>query len=771
MKRIQRKSLRLLLFLLAIMTLCACTGTGKDGSISDPNGVSGEISGGSSGGTGAEDTVSGTGLAYVPEYRALEEYPDWMDLSLFHDGFLHGVCQTVDPETGRSADGIARWDLETGRREDLPYLYTEGNIKKLAAGTDGGITLLVYGSGKERSDYGLVLLNERGEMAAELPLEDLPVSYSTGGGSEDSYSGIFPQALAVDQAGNIYLQFLGIENVVAVLDGQGHRLFDLTDDSGVMDLVTGQDGKVYGLVHDIMGGYGLKEIDADRGSWGETCAGLPGGVDALYAEDETHYLISSGDILYRYDRTAQSAETVLNWLSVDIDEANLQGVAVLEDGRIVAIVRSIDLGAGIVRDDMVYLTEVEASQVRQKQVIVYGVWGELSRQMRQQVIDFNKTNEAYRIEVRDYLAGKGLYYLNQGIQAFQADLAAGTGPDLIDLTRLEFSDYVKKGVFADLNAFLKKDPELSREDLAAKALTLYEWEDGLYGMPLFFAIRTMVGRTETLQGLSGWTVADVQRILSEQPEEMAFLDQGSREGLLSMLAGYQLDHFIDWEEGTCRFDSREFTDLMQFAAECPFAADLNEPRSGSYARIHAGQVLVTEREISLVSDYQMTLALYDQDAVTMIGYPTADGTNGSLMTGLQPVAILASSDRQEGAWAFVRFLLSEEYQNRLDVYGFPVLQSALDACMERAMAENSIYHRSYVWDDFEYEQVPATKEEIDGLRELIESARPMTTATDSVIMGIISEESAAFFAGQKTAEQVAEIIQSRVSIYVSEQSS
>lgn len=40
---------------------------------------------------------------------------------------------------------------------------------------------------------------------------------------------------------------------------------------------------------------------------------------------------------------------------------------------------------------------------------------------------------------------------------------------------------------------------------------------------------------------------------------------------------------------------------------------------------------------------------------------------------------------------------------------------------------------------------------------------------DETVLGIIDEEASAFFAGEKTAEETASIIQSRVQLYVSEQ--
>ena len=63
----------------------------------------------------------------------------------------------------------------------------------------------------------------------------------------------------------------------------------------------------------------------------------------------------------------------------------------------------------------------------------------------------------------------------------------------------------------------------------------------------------------------------------------------------------------------------------------------------------------------------------------------------------------------------------------------------------------------------------ATQEEIDGIRHLIESARPLSWESEE-IYAIIGEESASYFAGQKSADETAKIIQSRVQIYVSENS-
>ena len=61
----------------------------------------------------------------------------------------------------------------------------------------------------------------------------------------------------------------------------------------------------------------------------------------------------------------------------------------------------------------------------------------------------------------------------------------------------------------------------------------------------------------------------------------------------------------------------------------------------------------------------------------------------------------------------------------------------------------------------------AGEEEIEGIRQLIEIARPLSRESEE-IYSIIGEEAAPYFAGQKSAAEVAKIIQSRIQIYVSE---
>ena len=72
-------------------------------------------------------------------------------------------------------------------------------------------------------------------------------------------------------------------------------------------------------------------------------------------------------------------------------------------------------------------------------------------------------------------------------------------------------------------------------------------------------------------------------------------------------------------------------------------------------------------------------------------------------------------------------------------------------------------------DGWTYEYHTTTKEEVDQVLALFDVAKP-AASQNSEIMTIISEEAEAFFKGQKSAAEVAAIIQSRAQIYVDENS-
>ena len=81
---------------------------------------------------------------------------------------------------------------------------------------------------------------------------------------------------------------------------------------------------------------------------------------------------------------------------------------------------------------------------------------------------------------------------------------------------------------------------------------------------------------------------------------------------------------------------------------------------------------------------------------------------------------------------------------------------------------NKVEVDDYYWiEDQEIVLEPITQDRVDYVIEYIKTVEK-TSFYDEQIMNIIDEEAAPFFAGQKDAKQVTDVIQSRIQTYVNE---
>ena len=166
---------------------------------------------------------------------------------------------------------------------------------------------------------------------------------------------------------------------------------------------------------------------------------------------------------------------------------------------------------------------------------------------------------------------------------------------------------------------------------------------------------------------------------------------------------------------------------------------------------------------------------YFGEPISYIGFPTSEGSGSAAYTEFT-LAISEESAFKEEAWEYVSYFIRDEYQENFDS-GFPVKLSALDKKAEKEMKPNTwvdeetgeeVVEDSNFWiGEEEIVLKMPTKEEcqyvIDFLKNIDYRQRDVSDIT-----AIIEEDTAAYFDGQKTAQQVADSIQSRVKIFVSE---
>ena len=150
--------------------------------------------------------------------------------------------------------------------------------------------------------------------------------------------------------------------------------------------------------------------------------------------------------------------------------------------------------------------------------------------------------------------------------------------------------------------------------------------------------------------------------------------------------------------------------------------------------------------------------------VLFSGYPVTEGT-GIAAEAVMSAGICASSSGKEEAWDFIRYLLSIETQKTIagSGGGFPVQRQVFSEQIKTRMNqyESRLEGTSDSEGDIKLRAILSEKEKVlDGLSDLMARVNSQISS-DPFIQDIIKEEAAAYFYGQKSAEEVSRIIQNR----------
>ena len=744
---------------------------------------------------------------YVPEFIDFDEEDVAYNDMVFSGESLYYLSRSMDEEVGISGLTLCKYSLMDRQltRLLLPLEIEEDNEiirKSFTVAEDGSIYFLICqqptlaGLGQdEETRWQLYKFNPSGN---KLFSKDITSRMDTG----------YACYMTTDARGYLYI---GSGGSVWRYDADGNEQGSISREQipeelsagGVAGLSCSRDGKVYAAFHDYQsaGGfmvidamsYKLAELDFDGQKADIVCEDFHYQAGGMLPGMEGDFLVNDGTAAYEYDPETRTGHPLFEWLDCDIngDHAKLMGV--LQDGRMVVV-----YGDGVWGDEVgiALLTKTRLDPEAVKKTLVLATMSGDSR-LQAAVVDFNRRSEKYRIEIKqfyDYTGGQdyldGLVNLNNAI-------VSNNCPDIIDLTGLEVEKLAAKGVFEDLSLYLEKSSLLGREDILESILDAYTLEGTLTAIPLRFSVLTAVGSAAELYGIERWTIEDVIAFCEAHPGAELF-DNATKSSVMTYLMNCSQDTFIDWSTGECRFDTDLFKHLLEFVNSFPDEVQQNgEMQSGMFImemesgsgqsiqeRVQKGEVLLEKGYVSNMNYGQLYREMFGSDVV-FIGYPTADGESGHYVpVSSYAYAISSKSENKEGAWEFIESFLMQD-EGRFTI-GFPTLKNKLETEIKKALNSGYVLDDNgapvlgedgepivntdpeiYWYSGWTYTYRPSTQEEIDLVLKVLNEVR-LEPESGVEIMNIINEEAEAFYAGQKTVDQVTEVIQRRVSLYVNE---
>ena len=284
----------------------------------------------------------------------------------------------------------------------------------------------------------------------------------------------------------------------------------------------------------------------------------------------------------------------------------------------------------------------------------------------------------------------------------------------------------------------------------------------------------MIGNPEVFKGKTTWTPEDLVKLRKEYPD-IDFISYGTKENAVSQMVIYSLNSFLDYEKGKCDFCKQEFYDLLNFANTFP--KEINDDDYNQYAKMASGDIIVSELYLYDVNELRLCRQLMGEDAV-IIGPPNSEGIRSQVIAN-EMYAISSKTKEKEACYEFLKFLMNEsDDEVRGGGYGLPVRKQAFYDMMKK-----EIEPQTYVNENGETVEVTSnytvgtvdgqievgrpTQKDVDTIEEMLLEAHS-TLRIDDKFAEIFMEEVEPFIAGQKTAEETANVLQSRISIYLSE---
>lgn len=577
-------------------------------------------------------------------------------------------------------------------------------------------------------------------------------------------------SFAMDKEDNIYIM-PGHQNVL-VLDTDGNLVANIQDDNMDSQMIRLSDGTVAVTSWTENGGM-LRPVNLTTKSVEEGFK-MPMNINNLYNGSEDYlYYYDTSSAIFGVKKDAEP-EKLLDWLNTDVDQNYVNGINILSFDKIVALENNWDDNTSSV----VVLNRTEVTPENQRTVLTMAVmW--LSYETRRSVINFNRTNKEYRIQVQDYSEYNTEDNYTAGQQKLMTEIISGNVPDILSVDNMPVRQYGAKGLLEDLTPYIEKDTELGGMDGLVRPVVEAMMEDGkLYYVGNNFYLSTAVASKQVVGDATGWTIDEMRDALNKLPEGASiFSPYITQDNLLRTLLRYNLGSYINWETGECTFDQGDFAKLLEFSAMAPKTVDDDvwSFMGSDRDRLKQGKQLLFSWTVTDVWDLMSMQQNFGGMSVATVGFPAEDRHGNSFVIS-NGIAMSAKCKHKDAAWEFVRTVLLPKD----DVWGFTVNKKNFDKLIKDAMTEDTYIDENGVtqkadkfgyWDEETGQQVAVyamSQEVCDQLMDLIQNTKKVVDS-DQTILDIVMDAAQAYLDGQKSSADVAAEVQSRVKLYVNEQ--
>ncbi len=666
------------------------------------------------------------------------------------DGERLLLCCWEEGENGTGSYAAAL-EMDGSGFTELPLPLGEDRLLDLQPDGQGGLWCLCgrENGEEERASVTLRRFDAAGDLKTESSLDALLDELDARAYSL-SYTPYYPSyQLAIDGEGELCLCSRANATTSCFLfDREGQFLFSLRDEAQPKDLLTTAEGQ-FAVCTSTDGDwtYSVRPIDMKKQTLEEGVNIGPLKLAADGGEGADYYIFDSGD-LYRGSLETGLGDEIFPWSNLGLSGGDAH-VCPLSEGKFAVVA-----GTGRQTGDLAYdFCFVEPGEDTRTVLTMLSVQPDSA--LLEAVAQFNKRSREYRVELDTAFAPNedpDAQTWDAALTRINTRLISGDIPDLMDLEYLPADAYSRRGILEDLYPWIASDGQLRMQDYFTNVFTALEIDGSLPYVTSGVRLYTVLAAPGAAGDRRGWTLEEYRALLDSGA---VVIEDGGGYSPLWVLLNLEIidERFVDWEKGTCSYDSQAFVDYLESCRETMVS------EGNSMAAVLAGERTPNCRNVALGNILFTSMANqpFGGKAVP-IGYPSSGGEAKHILEPINKIGFSTACEHKDGAWAFVRSFLEPELQESSG-QAFPYLKSSFEQTCAGLMAKGEFWYG--------IGNVRVTKADVDLAREVLSRANCCLTG-DTELVALVQGQASDYFASGQGAWEAAAEAQSRATMYLGE---
>lgn len=343
------------------------------------------------------------------------------------------------------------------------------------------------------------------------------------------------------------------------------------------------------------------------------------------------------------------------------------------------------------------------------------------------------------------------------------ELSQGKGPELLFVSPEDMYMLEEKGLLLDIGELI---PGQLQEELLPGAIEIGTIDDRFLGMPMAVTAETLAVAADTWSE-DTWRLEDVIDLMEEgkltgairSPYVMMNDYISPSLTVLTLVDDSLGDSFlIDWEKRESHFDDERFIRLLELTG-----TDMSGVHQDTDTWLNGGKDFLWGY-FPFTADFLNFFAHMEEEGGRIVGFPT-EGDCGSYLKANGVLVVNANIAHKEAAAYYLQTLLGDEVQLKISMLGLSVRKLSPENYIVEEEDGRLVYLGG--WHAPEIPVFEDGTTSIHRAKTFLESCAA-APPRDTQIIRIIAEELSAMYAENKSPRTAADIINSRVQLYLDE---